>query len=126
MTTKSIESVLSRAMSDSAFAEQLFANPDQALASFDLTSEEITKFKGMSRAEFETIVSEDRKSFAVMISELSVKYEIRDSAHLSASIASTVQNATNHNQTTLKVKSALSYPPGPGKTNHNETMLKVK
>ena len=27
---------------------------------------------------------------------------------------------------TLKVKSALDYPPGPGKTNHNETALKVR
>lgn len=26
---------------------------------------------------------------------------------------------------TMKVKSALDYPPGPGKTNHNETALKV-
>jgi len=27
---------------------------------------------------------------------------------------------------TLKVKSALDFPPGPGKTNHNQSTLKVK
>ena len=27
---------------------------------------------------------------------------------------------------TMKVKSALDYPPGPGKTNHNQSALKVR
>ena len=68
MSTQGIESVLSRAMSDTTFADSLFANPAQALASFDLTAEEVAKFQGISRADFDAIVSaspEQRKSFGI-------------------------------------------------------------
>jgi hypothetical protein len=69
MSTQGIESVLSRAMSDNSFADALFANPAQALAGFDLTAEEVVKFQGMSRADFESLVTnpEQRKSFGVII-----------------------------------------------------------
>jgi len=65
MSTKGIEEVLSRAMSDAAFADVLFADAEKALAGFDLTAEEATKFKGMSRADFEIFAKaspEERKS----------------------------------------------------------------
>ena len=67
MSAKGIEAVLDQAMSDSGFADQLFANPDQALAGFELTTEEATTFKGMARADFDKLVQaspEERKSFS--------------------------------------------------------------
>jgi hypothetical protein len=65
MSATSVETILSRAMSNAKFADQLFTNPDQALAGFDLTGEEVEKFKGMSRADFDSILAspEERKSF---------------------------------------------------------------
>lgn len=72
MSTKSIESVLARAMSDSLFADQLFANPVQALAEFDLTAEEVAKFQGLYRAEFDALASnpEERKSFGIKVPQI--------------------------------------------------------
>jgi hypothetical protein len=68
MSTKGIAAVLDQAMSDSKFADQLFANPDQALAGFELTTEEATTFKSMVRTDFDKLVQaspEERKSFAL-------------------------------------------------------------
>jgi hypothetical protein len=68
MSAASVETVLSRAMSDSVFAEQLFANPDQALADFELTADEAATFKGMARTDFEKLIQaspEERKSFGI-------------------------------------------------------------
>jgi hypothetical protein len=68
MSAKSVETILSRAMSDGTFADQLFTNPDQALAGFELTTEEATTFKGMARADFDTLLQaspEDRRSFSL-------------------------------------------------------------
>jgi hypothetical protein len=66
MSTEAVESVLSRAMSDAAFADTLFANAEKALSGFDLTGEEVEKFKGLSRADFDTLMAspEERKSFS--------------------------------------------------------------
>jgi len=72
MSTKGIEQVLSRAMSDNTFADQLFADPEKALTGFDLTSEEIAKFKGMSRNDLSAMTSlapEERKSFSMYFKE---------------------------------------------------------
>jgi hypothetical protein len=66
MSTKGIEEVLSRAMSDSAFADLLLANPNQALVGFDLTATESAKFRAMSRADIDKWAKaspEERKSF---------------------------------------------------------------
>ena len=66
MSVESVESILSRAMSDATFAELLFSNPEQALAGFDLTAEETATFKNMSRADFDKwshLSAEERKSF---------------------------------------------------------------
>ena len=63
MSIESVQAILSRAMSDAAFAELLFADPDKALSGYDLTADEIAKFKAMSRAEFAAIITEERKSF---------------------------------------------------------------
>jgi len=62
-----IESILSRAMNDTAFAEQLFSNPEKVWTEYDLSDEEITKIKGISRAQFDAIAMdpEIRKSFSL-------------------------------------------------------------
>lgn len=66
MSTQGIESVLSRAMSDAAFTELLFSDPDRALSGYDLTADEVAKLKGMSHADFDKwshLSAEERKSF---------------------------------------------------------------
>ena len=66
MTTKTI---LTRMMNEPAFAEAVFVDAEKTLAEYDLSADEIAKFKGMSRADFEDFAStspEDRKSFVSM------------------------------------------------------------
>ena len=66
MSQQTVESILTKAMSDSAFANALFADLDKALAGYDLTAEEMSSLKSMSRADFEKAANgspEERKSF---------------------------------------------------------------
>ena len=66
MSATGIESVLSRAMSDAQFANQLFSEPEKAIAGFDLTADEVAQLKSMPRAEFDKFAKstpEERKSF---------------------------------------------------------------
>jgi len=68
MSAQSVESILSKAMSDSKFADALFADPEKALAGFDLTPTEKDNLKNLSRAEFDKVLArtpEERKSFAL-------------------------------------------------------------
>ena len=66
-----IETILTRAMSDPEFAEQLFNNPEEALASYDLTAEEYAQLQKMSQTEFTALVAEDRKSLVGLIQKFS-------------------------------------------------------
>ena len=61
----SVETILSRMISDSAFADSVFADAEKALADYKLSAEEIAKFKGLTRAHFEEMVPEERKSLAI-------------------------------------------------------------
>jgi hypothetical protein len=66
MSAQTLETILSRAMSDTTFTEALFANPEKALAGYDLTAEEIANLKDLPRAEFNKAAvasPEERKSF---------------------------------------------------------------
>ena len=63
MSAQSVESILSKAMSDAKFADALFADPEKALTGYDLTSDERAKFKSLTRAHFEGMSPEERKSF---------------------------------------------------------------
>jgi hypothetical protein len=68
MSAKGVQDVLTRAMGEKAFADSLFSNTEQALAGFDLTPEELGKFKGMNRADFEKYAAaspEERKSMVI-------------------------------------------------------------
>ncbi len=70
MSAKSVENVLSRAMSDKSFADALFSNPDQALAGYELTAEEKANLKGMDRTavgKYAAAAPEERKSMALSL-----------------------------------------------------------
>jgi len=63
-----LETILSRAMRDTAFAEQLITNPEEALADYDLSAEELAQFEGISSVEFAALEADVRKSFSFYIS----------------------------------------------------------
>ena len=68
MSDQSVESILTKAMSDPAFADLLFSNLEKAVTGYDLTAEEIGNLKNMSRAEFDKAANgstEERKSFGL-------------------------------------------------------------
>ena len=67
----SVETILSRMISDSAFADSVFADAEKALADYKLSAEEIAKFKGLTRATFSTMTPEERRSFAIVVHERS-------------------------------------------------------
>lgn len=65
MSAETVDTVLAKAMNDATFAEALFTNPDQALAGYDLTEEEMQSLKNMSREDFDKYAMtapEERKS----------------------------------------------------------------
>ncbi len=66
MSAKSVEAILSKAMSDAKFAEAILTDPEKTLAGYDLTTEEKAKFKSLTRAEFEGMSTEERKSFVMI------------------------------------------------------------
>ena len=63
----STQTILSRMIEDPAFAESVFTDAAKALAEYNLPAEELAKFQGLSRAHFEGMSPEDRKSFLVSI-----------------------------------------------------------
>lgn len=54
MSKEALESVIGRAVTDSEFRQALFANPDEALAGFDLTDKETA---GLKTLDAETLDS---------------------------------------------------------------------
>ena len=63
MSQQIVESVLTRMMTDAAFADSVFADANKALVEYNLSAEDLDKFKGLSRAEFDAMSADDRKSF---------------------------------------------------------------
>ena len=65
-----LETILTRMMSDAEFADQLFANTEKALAEYSLSAEEFSRLNNISRADFDKFAStvpEERKSFATTV-----------------------------------------------------------
>ncbi|MBV6395286.1 MAG: hypothetical protein HFACDABA_00861 [Anaerolineales bacterium] len=83
----STETILSRMMSDAKFAESVFTDAAKALAEYKLSADDLAKFKGLSRAQFEAMTPEERKSFVVGI-------VVHDRGG----------GGSNHNQSALSVK----------------------
>jgi len=52
-------------INEPAFADQVFAEPEKALAEYHLSEEETGKLKGVSRAQFELMTPDERKSFSL-------------------------------------------------------------
>jgi len=68
-------------MNESAFADAVLANAENALAEYNLPEADVAKFKSMSRADFEAFASaspEDRKSFSLNHNVLWGDYVYRD------------------------------------------------
>ena len=62
-----LETILSRMMNEPEFANAVFTDAEKALTEYNLSAEEIAKFKGITRADFEALTSyapEERKSLA--------------------------------------------------------------
>ena len=56
------EKILTRMMSEPAFADAVFANAEKALAEYNLSSEEAAKFEDLTQSHFESMTAEERKS----------------------------------------------------------------
>lgn len=62
-----IETILAHAMREPDFAQQLFADADQAISGYDLSAEERTQIKSISHATFNNMPLEERRSFASLL-----------------------------------------------------------
>jgi hypothetical protein len=60
-----IETILYRMMSEPVFADAVFTDAETALAEYDLSAEEVMKFKGLSRAQFDVMTPGERKSMSL-------------------------------------------------------------
>jgi len=60
------ETILTRMIKEPEFAEAVFANAEKTLAEYKLSADELTKFKSLTRSEFEGMTPEDRKSFGLL------------------------------------------------------------
>lgn len=58
MSEEAVSFIIGRAVTDVAYRELLFSNPEEAIAEFDLTEEEQTHFKKLNREKFEASLGE--------------------------------------------------------------------
>nr|UXE45377.1 hypothetical protein Hi04_10k_c4711_00023 [uncultured bacterium] len=58
MSVQNVTNIVSKAMRDRAFRDQLFSKPEQALKGYDLTPEEAKGLTAISRAEFDKIAAQ--------------------------------------------------------------------
>ena len=72
-----LETIFNRAMNEPDFAHRLFADPDRALSGYDLSPDELTQIKSISQAQFNSMVIEERKSFASTVRG-SGYFQVRD------------------------------------------------
>jgi hypothetical protein len=64
------ETILTRMMSEPAFAEAVFTDAEKTLAEYNLPVEEFSRLNKISRTDFEKFAStapEERKSFATTV-----------------------------------------------------------
>jgi len=64
-----VETILTRMMNETDFVNAVFDDADKALAEYNLSTDEVSKFKSMSHANFKSLVSlspEERKSFSTV------------------------------------------------------------
>ena len=61
------EAILSRMMHEPEFAEAVFTDAENALAEYELSGDDLAKFKGLTRSQFEGLTPEDRKSMIAFV-----------------------------------------------------------
>ena len=57
------ETILTRMMKNSDFADAVFEDANKALAEYALSAEELAKFKALTKTQFDALTPEERKSF---------------------------------------------------------------
>ena len=62
-----IETILSRMMNEAEFAEAVFTDANKALAEYELSADELAKFQGLTRSQFEGLTPDDRKSMIAFV-----------------------------------------------------------
>ena len=55
MTKEAVEAIIGKAVVDAEFRAALLADPDRALAGFDLTAEEVARLKAVDAESIETL-----------------------------------------------------------------------
>ncbi len=80
MSTEVVVQIIGRAVVEPDFRELLFANPDNALNGYDLTTEEIAALKSISREQFDAAESElrDRMEWVRLLYEADFSSDARD------------------------------------------------
>lgn len=58
MSLENVQNVIGLATVDRAFRDKLFSNPDEALKGHDLTPEEVSCLKALSREKFDAVSGE--------------------------------------------------------------------
>lgn len=58
MSVQNVTTIVSKAVIDRAFRDQLFSKPDQALKGYDLTPEEAKGLTAISREQFDQIATQ--------------------------------------------------------------------
>ena len=71
MSKEAVQAVIGKAVTDSTFREELFANPDQALSGYELTEAEMAALKNVDAETLEsfagTLDERISKAFAIGI-----------------------------------------------------------
>jgi len=57
-----IETIFARMMNETEFAKSVFTDAGKALAEYNLSADELEKISGLTRAQFETMTIDERKS----------------------------------------------------------------
>ena len=70
MSKEAVEAIIGKAVVDSQFREALFADPERALAGYDLTGEEVAALKAIDAEEIESFAGalDERISKALIAS----------------------------------------------------------
>jgi hypothetical protein len=58
MSLQAVQTVIGKAAVDRAFRDVLFSKPDEALAGFDLSADEVASLKKLSREKFDAVAGE--------------------------------------------------------------------
>ena len=75
MSKEAVEAIIGKAVLDNDFRETLFADPDKALAGYELTEEEVATLKGIDAETMESLAGtlDERISKAVTMVGVSLE-----------------------------------------------------